>query len=170
MTACFRVVSIVLALSACAGAAQGGHALNGGTPPAQAKRKEPGARAPIYFNVIHHQEAVGNPCTDTEGFPLWESFKENLRNELTLLDSRGIVSDQYFSDFLVSVVHYMELSGRDPQASQVFEWFKNSGQHLGYHFHPTTWDVYIRADEIADLPFEDAVAQYETWEEAYYYW
>lgn len=129
-----------------------------------------GARAPIYFNIIHHQEAVGNPCESLAGFPDWETFKANLQSELALLDDRKVVSDQYFSDFIVSVAFYMADTGRDVNAMEIFDWFKESDQNLGYHFHPTTWDVPIRTDMIATLAFDEAVTQYAQWEAAYYDW
>ncbi|HOZ46299.1 MAG TPA: hypothetical protein PLO37_12110 [Candidatus Hydrogenedentes bacterium] len=131
----------------------------------------PERRAPVYFNIIHHEEAVGNPCDGLAGFPLWQSFKNNLYDELALLDSRGIVSDQYFSDFIVSVAQYLELSGQDPTATEIFDWFTNSDQNLGYHFHPTTWDVPIRTDRIAgNASFDGSVSDYAYWEAAYYDW
>lgn len=141
-------------------------------PPGHLKHvaKSTSARAPIYFNIIHHQEAVGNPCEGLGGFLDWPDFKSKLLEELTLLHDRGIVSDQYFSDFIVSVAQYLELIAWDPTATDIFQWFKDSGQNLGYHFHPTTWGVPIRTDKIAGITFEDAVSEYAYWEATYYDW
>ncbi|MBN1506391.1 MAG: hypothetical protein JW955_06075 [Sedimentisphaerales bacterium] len=127
---------------------------------------------PVYFYISHHQEAVGSSYAD---FPNFDRFKQNLRHEMELLDRYGVVSDQYFSDFIVSVVLYMRDSGRDPNAEDVFRYFNQSCQILGYHFHPTTWtatdpEVLIRLDKIKDLPFDQAVMEYAKWERAYYDW
>lgn len=122
---------------------------------------------PIYFHISHHQEAVGHPAL---GFPKYEKFKENLREELALLDRYGVVSDQAFSDFIVSVILYMRDSGRDPEAEDIFRWFNASHQNLGYHFHPSTWDILIRQYQVKDLDWEEAIAAYEKWEQAYYDW
>jgi hypothetical protein len=126
-------------------------------------------RAPIFFNIIHNQEDVGNPCDGDSGFPHWDSFKNNLREELQLLEEMEVVSDQYFSDFIVSVAQYMLLHG-DDHATDIFEWFKESGQNLGYHFHPSTWDIFIRTDQIMTLSFDDAVTEYVDLEDDYYDW
>ena len=129
-------------------------------------------KAPIYFYVSHHQEAVGSSYL---GFPNFDRFKRNLRHEMELLDRYGVVSDQYFSDFIVSVVLYMRDSAKDPNAEDVFQTFNQSRQNLGYHFHPTTWtatdpEVLIRLEKIKDLPFDQAVMEYDKWERAYYDW
>jgi hypothetical protein len=125
------------------------------------------SRQPIYFHISHHQEAVGSPL---KGFPLYGRFKENLKTELELLDSYGVVSDQSFSDFIVSVILYMDSTGLDPNATDIFTWFNKSNQNLGYHFHPSTWDVNIRLDKIKNLDLESAIIEYYKWEKAYYDW
>lgn len=124
-------------------------------------------KKPVYFHISHHQEAVGHPAN---GFPGYEKFKQDLKAELSLLDRYGAVSDQCFSDFIVSVILYMKESGRDIFADSIFTWFNNSKQNLGYHFHPPTWDIMIRLDKIKDMDLEEAIAEYTKWEQAYYDW
>ncbi len=126
-----------------------------------------GQPEPIYFHISHHQEDVGHP---SRGFPAYERFKKNLREELHLLDSFNVVSDQCFSDFMVSVILHMKDTGKDPGAMQIFDWFNNSRQNLGYHFHPSTWDINIRLEKIRDMGLEEGIREYEKWESAYYDW
>ncbi|HOY32905.1 MAG TPA: hypothetical protein PKW80_13585 [Bacteroidales bacterium] len=121
---------------------------------------------PVYFHISHHQEDVGRYMF---GFPKFQRFKENLKMELDLLDQYGAESDQCFSDFMVSVILYMD-STSDPGADSIFYWFNHSNQSLGYHFHPTTWDVMIRLDKIKNMDLDTAIMEYTKWEQAYYDW
>ncbi|MBN2505265.1 MAG: hypothetical protein JXQ71_01085 [Verrucomicrobia bacterium] len=59
------------------------------------------------------------------------------------LDRRGIVSDQYLSDFMADVIRHS--AGYD-----VFTRFSNSIAKLAYHFHPSA-DVTLRTDRIRNL-------------------
>ena len=124
-------------------------------------------REPVYFHISHHQEAVGHPSM---GFPMYERFKENLLDELALLDRYDALSDQCFNDFIVSVILYMRDTGRDPDAEEIFSAFNQSGQNLGYHWHPATWEVPIRTDKVKDMELDSAIIEYEKWEAAYYDW
>ncbi|HNW88247.1 MAG TPA: hypothetical protein PKN48_01215 [Bacteroidales bacterium] len=121
---------------------------------------------PVYFHISHHQEEVGRYMF---GFPKFQHFKENLKSELNLLDHYGVVSDQCFSDFMVSVILYMD-STSDPGADSIFYWFNHSNQSLGYHFHPSTWDVMIRLDKVKNMDLDTAIMEYTKWEQAYYDW
>lgn len=121
---------------------------------------------PVFFHISHHQEDVGRYST---GFPKFRRFKENLKQELNLLDHYGVVSDQCFSDFIVSVILYKD-STDDPGADSIFYWFNHSNQNLGYHFHPSTWDIMIRLDKIKDMDLDQGIAEYTKWEKAYYDW
>jgi len=120
----------------------------------------------VFFHISHHQEDVGRV---TNNFPKFGRFKQNLKEELELLDYYGAKSDQCFSDFIVSVILYMD-STSDPNADSIFIWFNNSNQNLGYHFHPSTWDINIRTDKIKDMDLEEAIIEYTKWEQAYYDW
>lgn len=124
-------------------------------------------KKPVYFHISHHQEDVGHP---RKGFPNYFRWKENLKEELHLLDSFRVISDMCFSDYMVSVINYMKESGKDPNATDIYSWFNNSRQNLGYHFHPSTWDINIRLDKIKELGLEEGIREYEKWEKAYYDW
>lgn len=123
-------------------------------------------KQPVYFHISHHQEDVGRVEFN---FPKFGRFKQNIKTELQLLDQYNAKSDQCFSDFIVSVILYMD-STSDPGADSIFTWFNNSQQNLGYHFHPTTWDINIRTDKIKDMDLGEAITAYEKWEKAYYDW
>jgi len=122
---------------------------------------------PVYFHLSHHQEEVGRVQLD---FPKYEYFRTCLKTELDLLDQYDVVSDQCFSDFIVSVILYMYNTGRDTNAYDIFTWMNESNQNLGYHFHPSTWDIDIRTDKIKDMDMDEAIIEYTKWEMAYYDW
>lgn len=125
-----------------------------------------GLRAPVYFNLFYHQEGVGTLCTNPP-FPKFHEWRTNFLHELAELDLRGIVSDQYLSDYMVDVIRHHSPMMPDP----IFAIFSNSpNARLGYHFHPASADVAIRTDKIRDLEFWQAVATYPIWERAYYDW
>lgn len=122
----------------------------------------PARRAPIYFNVFHHQEAAGSVADDFARYP---TFEREVLDELALYGRLGIVSDQYFSDFVAEVAQ--RKGGPD---APLFSALRESGQTLGYHFHPTTWDLAIRLEAIEDLALLDAATAYRHWEAARYDW
>lgn len=124
-------------------------------------------KKPVYFHISHHQEDVGHP---RKGFPDYLRWKEYLKEELHLLDSFNVIADLCFSDYMVSVINYMKESRKDPGAADVYTWFNASKQNLGYHFHPSTWDINIRLDKIKDLGLQEGIKEYEKWEKAYYDW
>ncbi len=122
--------------------------------------------APIYFNLFYHQEGVGTLCTNPP-FPNFHEWRSSFLSELADLDQRGIISDQYLSDYMVDVIRYHSPMMPDP----LFAIFSNSPMaRLGYHFHPASGDVTIRTDQIRDPEFWEAVETYPTWEGAYYDW
>ncbi|MBN1506393.1 MAG: hypothetical protein JW955_06085 [Sedimentisphaerales bacterium] len=123
----------------------------------------PKTQAPIYFNLGYHQEGVGSICT-IPPFPLYAQWRSEFLCELEELDRRGIVSDQYLSDYMVDVIRWHN------DMDQIFTRFQQSRQNLGYHFHPASADVAIRTDRIRDLEFWAAVQAYPIWERAYYDW
>lgn len=122
----------------------------------------PARRAPIYFNVFHHQEAVGSVADDFARYP---TFEQEVLDELALYERLGVVSDQYFSDFVADVAQ--RKGGVD---APLFSAMRASAQTLGYHFHPTTWDLALRLEAIEDLALLDAAAAYRGWEAARYDW
>ncbi|HNQ88894.1 MAG TPA: hypothetical protein PKM73_09790 [Verrucomicrobiota bacterium] len=126
----------------------------------------PPTGAPVYFNLFYHQEGVGTLCTNPP-FPKFQEWRTGFLEEVAELDLRGIVSDQYLSDYMVDVIRYHSPMIPDP----LFAVFANSPMtRLGYHFHPASGDVTIRSDQIRNLEFWEAVATYPIWERAYYDW
>ena len=159
------VALAVAHVQACAASSREGHARRGAKAMSSIK-------APIYFNFHAHAEGVGNPCPDGTFNPDFDQFKNGLQAQLTFLEEQDVVTDQCFSDYVVSVILYRKWVLDDEDADHIFTWFQNSRQNLGYHFHPATAEPDIRQKKVEqqNLPFDQAVARYERWESAYYDW